>query len=127
MLARVLVIDDEEDLRALLKEALVDAGYEVLDAASGDEGLALYRQTPTDVVITDVLMPKKVGLETIIELKHDFPNAKVIAISGGFNRRTDSDLSLAKTIGVARTLAKPFSPEVLLKVVSEVLAQPPPS
>ncbi|MBU6400633.1 MAG: response regulator [Verrucomicrobia bacterium] len=123
MTARVLVIDDEEDLRALLKEALTDAGYTVADAATGDEGIALYRASPADLVITDVLMPKKVGLETIMELKRDFPDAKVIAISGGFNRRTDSDSTLAKTLGVDRTLSKPFSPETLLRVVREVLEE----
>ena len=125
MTVRVLVIDDEEDLRALLLEALADAGYQVVAAADGDEGLALYRAAPTDVVITDVLMPKKVGLETIMELKHDFPNAKVIAMSGGFNRRTDNDLTLAKTLGVDRTLSKPFSVDKLLQALREVLAQPP--
>ncbi|MHB8521284.1 MAG: response regulator [Limisphaerales bacterium] len=117
------MIDDEAELRALLKEALVDAGHDVVDAASGDEGIALYRVTPADVVITDVLMPNKVGLETILELKRDFPNARVIAISGGFNRRTDNDTALAKTLGVDRTLAKPFSTETLLQVVRDVLDQ----
>lgn len=122
-MARLLLIDDEAELRGLLKEALTDAGHEVADAASGDEGIALYRVAPADVVITDVLMPNKVGLQTILELKRDFPNARVIAISGGFNRRTNNDTALAKTLGVDRTLAKPFSAETLLQVVRDVLNQ----
>jgi two-component system, chemotaxis family, chemotaxis protein CheY len=123
-MARILLIDDEDELRALLKEALVDAGHQVLDAAGGDAGLQIYRASPTDVVITDILMPHKVGLETILELKRDFPKAKIIAISGGFNQRTDQDSALAGTLGVHRTLAKPFSPQRLVELVQTLLAEP---
>lgn len=83
-MARILLIDDEEDLRSLLRQMLMQAGHEVFDAANGEDGLKLYRATPADLIITDILMPGKGGLDLLVELHRDYPQARVIAISGGF-------------------------------------------
>jgi DNA-binding response OmpR family regulator len=74
-------------------------------------------------VVTDLLMPEKGGLETILELRREFPKLKVIAISGGFSRSTDADQALATTLGVDRTLAKPFAFEDLVARVKELLLE----
>lgn len=79
----VLVIDDEDLVRDMLRRALESAGIEVVVAADGREGLKAYLANPTDVVVTDILMPEKEGIETIIELKREHPNVKIVAISGG--------------------------------------------
>ena len=92
-MARILLIDDSEDLRAMLGDELVAAGYEVTAVANGHAGLAAVREAHVDVVVTDIFMPERDGLETIAELRRDFPRIKVIAISGGGsrlrNQRTD--------------------------------------
>jgi DNA-binding response OmpR family regulator len=126
-MSRILVIDDNEETRGFLKVFLGRAGFEVMAAATGDEGIALHHARPADVVVADLLMPEKGGLETILELRREFPKLKVIAISGGFRKCTDTDLSLARTLDVDRTLAKPFAPEELLTRIQEVLAASEPA
>ena len=81
----------------------------------------MYRKNPADLVIIDILMPQKGGLQTIVELKREFPTAKVIGISGGFQKKTDENQSLADLLGVERTLSKPFAADELLKMVSDLL------
>lgn len=81
-MASILIIDDEEIIRALLRSVLEGAGYEVTEAANGRIGLELYRQNPRDLVITDILMPELNGLDMLLELTREFLRAKVIAISG---------------------------------------------
>jgi DNA-binding response OmpR family regulator len=120
-MARILIIDDNAQLREMLNLMLTQAGYEVVEAGSGAMGIKLYKEKPADVVIIDILMPEKGGLETIVEFKRDFPAAKLIGISGGFQKKTDQDSALADLLGVERTLAKPFAPEELLKNIREVL------
>ncbi len=121
-MARILIIDDNAQLREMLNLMLAQAGHEVAEAGSGEMGVKLYRETPADLVIVDILMPEKGGLETIVELKRDFPNAKLIGISGGFQKKTDENHTLAELLGVERTLSKPFASEELLKAVGDVLA-----
>lgn len=123
----VLVIDDNEETRAFLKLVLTRHGYEVRTAASGDEGLALFEAAPADVVLVDVLMPDKDGLETIVDLRHKHPQVRLIAISGGFKKSTDNDPALADALGVHRTCAKPFAPDDLVRAVREVLGEGQPS
>lgn len=120
-MARILIIDDNAQLREMLNLMLVQAGHEVAEAGTGEMGVKLYKEKPADVVIVDILMPEKGGLETIVELKRDFPNAKVIGISGGFQKKTDQSQTLAELLGIQRTLSKPFAPEELLKAIREVL------
>lgn len=122
-MARILVIDDNAQLRQILKEILTRAGHEFVEADSGELGVQLYKASPADLVIIDIILPKKGGLETIQELQHDFPKAKFIGISGGFQKKTDNSQALAELLGIQRTLSKPFTSEGLLKMVTEVLAE----
>ncbi len=117
-MARILVIDDEEPIRTLLRAALEQDGHEVMEASSGKLGLQLYRNQPADLVITDILMPDLNGLDTILELVREFLDVKVIAISG----QGDERLSAAKLLGARRTLRKPFDMQELLSAVRYVLA-----
>ncbi|MBU6401366.1 MAG: response regulator [Verrucomicrobia bacterium] len=120
-MTHILVIDDDPAVRTFFEEVLGRAGYAVESAESGDEGLERFQEAPADLVVVDVLLPGKGGLETILELQHRFPDLKVIAMSGGFQKRTDQDHALAETLGVHRTLAKPLTAEELLRAVQETL------
>lgn len=120
---RILVIDDEESVRFVVKEMLEFEGYEVTTAPNGKVGLQLFRKDPTDLILTDIFMPEMEGLETIRELHRDFPQLKIIAMSGGGESGMLSFLSFAKRFGALRTLRKPFSREELLETVQELLAE----
>lgn len=119
--ARILIIDDELLIRDLLVNILEREGYETVTAIDGNEGIRLYRENPADLIITDLIMPKKEGIETIVELHRDFQNVKVIAMSGGGVNDPDSYLQIAKTIGAVKTLAKPFNRKELLGAVKELI------
>jgi CheY-like chemotaxis protein len=119
--ARILVIDDEEPARRMLREALELAGHEVVEARDGQEGLQRYRAAPTDLVITDILMPGKEGLETIMEFRRRVPGIKIIAFSGGGQMGNLSFLEVAKRLGAQRTFQKPFNLRAVLDTVREVL------
>jgi DNA-binding response OmpR family regulator len=120
--ARILVIEDEEDIRGLYSRILKHAGHDVIDAPDGKVGIELYRENPADLVITDIIMPEKEGIELIRELRRDFPEAKIIAVSGGGQATSSSTcLRLAKGFGAVKTLAKPFSQQELVDTVREVL------
>ena len=116
----ILLIDDEENFRCVLKQVLVNAGFEVVEAANGAQGIQYFYEKPADMIITDIIMPEKEGIETIIELKNAFPNVKLIAMSGGGWYGTDIDFDMAKKLG-AKTLDKPFALQDLLDVVNELL------
>jgi DNA-binding response OmpR family regulator len=123
-MARILVIEDEEDIRGLYKRLLKQAGHEVIEAPDGDLGITLYRSEHPDLIITDIIMPGKEGIETIMELRRDFKNVKIIAISGGGQVMPGSVcLQLAEKLGASKTLAKPFSKQELLEAVAEVLQE----
>ena len=114
-MASILIIDDEEPVRALLRFALEAAGYEVTEAANGRQGLELYRQRRADLVITDIAMPELNGLDMILELMHEFLHTKVIAISGVGGEQ--NVLDAAKLLGARQTFQKPFSMPQLLRAV----------
>ena len=120
----VLVIDDEDQVRQLIRETLELAGYEVEDARDGKEGLERYRAKSTDLVIMDILMPDQDGLESILALRREFPASRVIAITGGSDMiGVLNFLDVAKMLGARRTLQKPFEMKTLLDAVAtEVLA-----
>ena len=118
---RILVIDDEDQVRKVIRHMLERAGYATIEAKDGEIGLRLHRKQPADLIITDIFMPEKEGLETIREILRDFPDAKIIAISGGGLTGALSYLNLAKSFGALRTLAKPFNRRELLTVVRELL------
>ncbi|MBK5281984.1 MAG: response regulator [Nitrospiraceae bacterium] len=114
-MATILIIDDEEIIRVLLRSALEEAGYEVTEAANGREGLELYRHRQMDLVITDILMPELNGLDMLLELTREFLDAKVIAISGAGGEK--NVLDVAKLLGARQTFQKPFSLPLLLGAV----------
>lgn len=119
--ATVLIIDDEEVVRSFLREALRGAGIATVEARNGLEGLERYKSTPTDMVITDLVMPEAGGQEVIMELTWEAPPAKILAITGESGDPTF--LSVAKKFGACRTMQKPFKRDELLRVVSEILRE----
>jgi CheY-like chemotaxis protein len=124
-MARILVIDDDQDVRLLAQDVLESAGHEVLLAADGARGIELQRRTPAALVITDILMPEKEGIETIDDLRREFPGLKIIAISGAPTRlKSTAYLSAAREVGAQALLRKPFSSHTLLQSVQEVLRSP---
>jgi DNA-binding response OmpR family regulator len=122
--ARILIIDDEDQPRRMLQQVLIRAGYEVVEARDGNQGLQLFRVSQTDLIITDILMPEKEGLETIIDLRREFPAVKIIAISGGGRTGNLNFLEVAKRLGAQRTLQKPFELQEMLIAVRELLQTP---
>ena len=121
--ARILLIDDDDQIRTALREMLEREGYEVAEAPDGKAGCSYFRNEGADLVITDILMPEKDGIETIIEIRRDFPEAKIIAISGGGDIDPNFYLHLSSQFGVSRTLTKPFEREDLLASVRELMDQ----
>lgn len=120
-MASILIMDDDEQIRTMLRMLLEGSGYKVVEAHDGTQGIRLFREDPTDLIITDIIMPDKEGIETIMELKRDFPDVKIIAISGGGRSDPEEYLYLAKKLGAQRTIAKPFEKEDLLKAVRELV------
>jgi CheY-like chemotaxis protein len=130
--ARILLIDDDDSFRTMLRLTLVHFGYIVIEARDGKEGLALFKEANADLVITDIVMPEKEGLEVLMELRtRQVPPVKIIAISGGARVNIADNLRMAKLLGAAKTLTKPFSNEALIAAINELLpgggasAQPP--
>lgn len=121
-MATILVIDDEQSIRGLLKEILEKEGYRVIEAENGREGLALYQKHPVDLVIMDLLMPDTDGLEATLQLTREYVDAKVIAMTGAQGDR--NFLEVAKLFGARRTFEKPFDITKLVQVVKEELAAP---
>lgn len=120
-MARILVIDDDDLLRGLLRNALSRAGWIVTEARDGSEGLALFNRSPVDVVITDILMPEKEGLETIRELQARCPDVKIIAMSGGGKGLNLDVLDIAKRFGATVVMEKPFDLDKMLHLAKTLL------
>ncbi|MFQ6113091.1 MAG: response regulator [bacterium] len=120
-MAKILVIDDESQVRMMLREILEDEGYEVAEAPDGKAGLELFRNEPTDLVITDIIMPEKDGLATIRELREISSDVKIIAISGGGHVVRTDYLQVAQIFGAQRVLRKPVGYNELLRAVAELL------
>jgi len=118
-LKRILVVDDEAQIRTMLTQMLELEGYEVHTAENGEDGLALVGRYTFDLVITDMIMPVKDGLKFIMELVRDYPDLKVLAISGGGAIKAERYLTMASYLGDIATLEKPFKREVLLDLVSK--------
>jgi CheY-like chemotaxis protein len=117
----ILVIDDDVQFRRMLRQVLGREGYEVVEASNGKEGMDLFRAEPTDLVISDILMPEQEGLQTVRELRREFPKVKIIVVSGGGSGGTMNFLNAAKLLGAQRTLWKPFDLDELRQAVREVL------
>jgi CheY-like chemotaxis protein len=114
---RILVVDDEPDVRDLLRAILEQAGYAVTEAADGLQAIQLYRQLAFDLILCDIFMPECDGLEVILNLRRDFPGVRIIAMSAGLERRSLDVLRVAKHFNVNDVLRKPFDQEKLLKAV----------
>lgn len=119
---RILVIDDEESILEVLRICFSREGFDVEVALDGGEGLAIHRACPVDVVLTDILMPHKEGFETIRELRAEFPDLKIAAMSGGGLNASDMYLDLAKAFGADKIFSKPFELSLLKEGIQELLA-----
>ncbi len=123
MRPRILFVDDEPNVRQGLRRMLHPWSdtWDIAFAANGEEALDLMQCLPFDVVITDILMPEKDGLETIQELRRHYPDVKIVAVSGGGQRGNLYFLDIAKKLGAHCTLQKPFTPSELIKTIQELL------
>jgi len=118
---QILVIDDEQPIRSLLKIMLEREGFDVITASDGKEGMKLFSKATVDLVITDIVMPEKEGIEIIRELRKGYPGTPVIAISGGGRNSSESYLNVAKLLGAVAILQKPVEKEKLLTAVKKAL------
>jgi len=116
----ILFVDDEEPVRRLFKEALEKFGYQVRLATNGNEAIALFREDPTDLIITDIFMPKKDGHTLILEVKQDFPDVHIFAITGKKFFDPLMELDIAKTLGAIKVFTKPCKLSQLLASIKEL-------
>jgi DNA-binding NtrC family response regulator len=123
--ARILIIDDEINIRKPLQVLLTRAGHEVVSAANGAEGVRLWQESPGDLVITDIHMPEKNGLETILELRQFAPHCRILAMSGSEADLRMDILADARMLGAIRTISKPFRLDEMLQAVQDVLSHTP--
>ena len=123
-MTHVMVIDDDEQIRKLLREMLEREGYEVVTASNGAEGIRLHGERSADLIITDILMPVKEGISTIHELRSKFPEVKIVAITGGgHNGPPRHYLGMARQIGAHRVIAKPFARRQILEAIGELTSE----
>jgi DNA-binding response OmpR family regulator len=120
-MARILIIDDEPQIRSMLRLMLERDGYEVVEAPDGIEGIRAYRRKPADLIITDLIMPNKDGIGMIIELQKEFPDVKIIAMSGGGLNKPEGYLKGAQKLGADCTLTKPIDREKMLRAVKNTI------
>lgn len=116
---RVLVIEDEAALRQTIRRMLESAGHEVVEAENGRTGLEIFRKNSLDVVITDIIMPNKEGIETIRDIRALNPDIRIVAISGGGRTKNFDFLRIAGKLGANATLAKPFQRQQLLATLED--------
>lgn len=122
-MSRVLVIDDEPYILLMLKKLFEKEGFDVDIAINGDEGIKIFSKYPADVIITDIVMPEKEGLETIREFKQTNPDLKIIAISGGGRIDSKEYLDSARLFGAAKVFRKPFKQREMVNAVNELLSE----
>ena len=130
-MSSVLVIDDSDSVRRTVRTMLESAGHDVVVASDGVDGITQFQEQPFDLVISDVVMPRKDGLQTVRELRQMTDEVPIIVMSGGLQlsnsgggrRDIDDLLCVAKDIGATRTISKPFSQRDLLAVVGECLGR----
>lgn len=122
-MANILVIDDDDIFRDVLVSALRQAGHTVREAGDGNEGLRLFHEQPAELVLTDIVMPEKEGLDTIRDLHREFPAARIVAMSGGLAHDPKLYLHMAEKFGATAVLAKPFQLTELYQTVNAALAK----
>jgi DNA-binding response OmpR family regulator len=120
-MARILLIDDDPMVRSTLEFALKQSGHEVICASDGREGLRAYASATPQLVIVDIIMPNKEGLETIIEIRARDPKTPIIAISGGGRTTNDNFLEMATLVGADKVLRKPFERKDLTAMINRLL------
>lgn len=121
---QILLIDDDDLFRSMLRATLEQLGHSVTEAEDGNKGVMRYAQSPFDLVITDLIMPEKEGVETIMELKKKWPGVKIIAMSGGGRAAAEGYLAIAKKLGAIAALEKPFSTDKLTSAITSLLSDP---
>jgi CheY-like chemotaxis protein len=119
-MSRILLIDDEQEIREVLRTVLERVGHEVSEAENGEQGIQLYREEDFDLVVTDIIMPEKGGIDTIMDLRRDYPDVKIIAVSGGGMCGDVSYLDMAIGVGADRAIGKPFVLDEFLAAVNEL-------
>jgi DNA-binding response OmpR family regulator len=119
----ILIIDDDDSLRDSLRRILHKEGYTIIEASEGRRGLKELEHVPADLILLDMFMPDKDGIETIGELRRTHPGIRIIAMSGGGFKGTVDVLHVAKMLGARRTLSKPFTREQLLEAVETELTR----
>lgn len=122
-MAKILVIDDDDIFRDVLVEALSQSGHEVRSAFNGVDGLKKFREAPVDLVLTDIVMPEKEGLDTIRDLRRDHPGVRIVAMSGGIAHDPKLYLHMAAKFGAVAVLPKPFTLAQLHDIVESALRQ----
>jgi DNA-binding response OmpR family regulator len=121
-MAGVLIVEDDANLREMLRDALEKRKFTVITAANGREAIARFRPSVIDLVVTDLLMPEEDGLMVIMKIRELKPSVKMIAISGGGKAGPGSYLLMASTLGADHVFSKPFLPSELVQKVREILA-----
>lgn len=121
-MSAVLIVEDEKELREMLRTSLLRRQYVVYEAANGKEAIMHFKPSVTDVVVTDLIMPDEDGLKVIIKLKELKPSLKIIAISGGGKAGPGSYLNLAKALGADAIFSKPFPINDLIAKIEELLS-----
>ena len=127
-MARILCIDDEESIRSLISRCLRPSGHEVVEASDGAEGINLFESSRFDLVITDLFMPGKEGIETILDLRERFPGVKILVVSGGIPSGSESldkygPLKDAEFLGANASIHKPFEIQELVETVAGLLSE----
>lgn len=120
--AKIIVVDDDKDVRDGIRLVLETCGYDVDTASDGEKGILLIESSPFDIAVIDLYMPRKEGIEMIMELRSAYPDLGIIAISGGGKVAGVNYLDLAKKLGANATLMKPFSSTDIIDAVNELVA-----
>lgn len=121
-MGRILLIDDDIQVQKMLRQKLERKGHDVVVASDGNAALTMFRENPTDLIVTDLIMPEKDGVETISELRKEFPDIKIIAISGGGRVSSSIYLEIAKTMGANYIFSKPLDMDKMFDAIDTLLA-----
>ena len=125
MTTSILVIEDSKALRLIVEHSLSQAGYTVMSAEDGSEGVRLWQETQPELVITDIMMPERDGIETIREIRRQKPHAKILAMTGFYHSGSIDFPDMLRRLGADDVLTKPFLPKALLAKVEAMLKRPP--